>query len=80
MKKTNLHIVPRPVGNPGLAPADFFLFQFLKKKHREMVLTDKKDLILRVQAIFDETSESILISADLTRIKQLRWVIQNTRE
>jgi hypothetical protein len=66
---TNICKIPDPAYSPDLAPSDLFLFGLLKEKLRGTVLTDEEDFISGVWAIFDEISESILTSVDVTWIK-----------
>jgi hypothetical protein len=51
-----------PASSPDLALTDFFLFGFLREKLRKIARSDEEHLIWRVQTIFNEISESILIS------------------
>jgi hypothetical protein len=66
LEATNAHRVPHLAFGPDPALSDFFLFGFLKAILRGIGLSDEEDLILRVQATFDEISESIRISVDMS--------------
>ena len=59
-EQNNLYILPHPPYSPDLAPSDFFLFGYMKKKFEGVKFNSIDELIDAIQSVFEEIKPEVL--------------------
>jgi hypothetical protein len=71
---------PYPPSSPDLAPSDFFLFGYVKRKLMEYHAESPSELLIRIRVIFSEIPRETLNAVFLDWIERLRRCIDNNGE
>jgi hypothetical protein len=65
--------IPHPAYSPDVAPNDFFLFGYIKRKLTEYNIHDRQSLQSAIADIFDEIGQKTLMAVFETWINRLEW-------
>jgi histone-lysine N-methyltransferase SETMAR len=80
MKKLRFVVVPHPPYSPDLAPSDFWIFSYLKRKLQGLDISTDAKLEAEVDAILFSLTEETLFPVFLEWEKRCEWVMTHGGE